>query len=78
MERLKRKILQAHKQAKSIKEKPDAKRCSQVDTVNLTDGYQVPHPDFAKVKEAQMQKLVKESQVSKKVISLSDYLKSHP
>ena len=45
MERLKKKTLQAHAQAR-VKARPDASKIQTSEVIHLTDGIQVPHPDW--------------------------------
>ena len=76
MERLKKKIIQAHNQAK-LDSTPDTKKCLKEDKIHWTDNIQVPHPDWQKEKEEHQKNITDtEKFTGKSVISFKEYMSS--
>ena len=79
MERLKRKTLQAHTQAR-VTAQPDSSKSQTDEVIHLTDGIQVPHPDWQSIRAVLLRKMKDEEAdagTRPGVISLDAYLRKN-
>ena len=77
MERLKKKTQQAHAQAR-ITARPDPSKSHTGEVIHLTDGIQVPHPNWQSVRTELLNKMVDEEAdagIKPAVISLEAYFR---